>query len=141
MTRGLGTFCCFLNMLPQSACPGQEQLGGISTGGWIALSLFIGMFFGSVTTILVESWRRRRELRYMDKVTNNMQPLYPPLVMLAHKYMTSRAGCTSHNRDTQYRPDISCGHGLVYSCPDNVLRCTADQLVPCRALLYVSPWL
>lgn len=34
----------------------------------MALSLFIGMFLGSSATLLIQCWRRRRELRYMSKV-------------------------------------------------------------------------
>lgn len=49
------------------SCPSQ-QLGGVSAGGWVALSLFIGMFVGSTLTVLFQCWRRRRELRYMSKV-------------------------------------------------------------------------
>jgi len=44
-------------------------------GGWIALSLFIGIFIGSASTMLIQCWRRRRELRYMDKV--GCQSPYP----------------------------------------------------------------
>lgn len=54
----------------QPACDCSAQLGGIGTGGWIALSLFIGMFVGSIATLSVQCWRRRREMRYMGKVSS-----------------------------------------------------------------------
>lgn len=41
-----------------------EHLGGISTGGWIALSLLAGFVLGVLSTLLGQCWRRRRELRY-----------------------------------------------------------------------------
>lgn len=71
-------FKACLKVLLQAACDCPEQLGGISAGGWIALSLFIGMFLGSSTTLLIQCWKRGRELRYMGKVHTSCQ-LHPGL--------------------------------------------------------------
>jgi hypothetical protein len=50
----------------QCECPSTEQHG--VNPGWIALALFLGILAGCLSTLLVQCRRRRRELRYMDKV-------------------------------------------------------------------------
>ncbi|KAF6263483.1 hypothetical protein COO60DRAFT_412349 [Scenedesmus sp. NREL 46B-D3] len=48
-----------------------QKLAGISVGGWITLSALAGILLGSALTLLVQWYRRRKQLRYMDAVPLN----------------------------------------------------------------------
>eukprot|EP00879_Flechtneria_rotunda_P021903 GHRR01023098.1.p1 GENE.GHRR01023098.1~~GHRR01023098.1.p1 ORF type:complete len:361 (+),score=136.50 GHRR01023098.1:354-1436(+) len=55
---------------------GQQQLAGISTGGWIAIAAIVGIVIGVAGTLLLQCYRRCRLTKYLDK--EPPEPHYRP---------------------------------------------------------------